>query len=98
MGGLGGAGGAAAGAGGANGGRGGSSGSGGGSAAGGTGGGGAFVLTSSKIATDMEMPADFTCAATGTPHLSATRVERCARGNHELRDGVRRHDDHQPRT
>ena len=67
MGGLGGAGGAAAGTGGANGGRGGSSGSGGGSAAGGTGGGGAFVLTSSKIVTDMEMPAEFTCAATGTP-------------------------------
>jgi phosphatidylethanolamine-binding protein (PEBP) family uncharacterized protein len=67
MGGLGGAGGAAAGAGGANGGRGGS---GGGSATGGTGGGGAFVLTSSKIATDMEIPDDFTCAiaAPAAPH------------------------------
>jgi Raf kinase inhibitor-like YbhB/YbcL family protein len=51
--GAGGAGAGGAGAGGrANGGAGGASGSGGGS----------FVLTSSKIATDMEMPADFTCA------------------------------------
>lgn len=59
--GAGGAGAGGAGAGGAGAGGGGRGGGGSGGS-GGSGGGGAFVLTSSKIMTDMEMPADFTCA------------------------------------
>jgi phosphatidylethanolamine-binding protein (PEBP) family uncharacterized protein len=62
----GGAGGAGSGGSGAGGSAGGAASGGGGSGAGGAasgaGGGGAFVLTSSKIVTDMEMSADFTCA------------------------------------
>ena len=66
-GGVGGMGGVSAGAGGVGAGGAGAGGAGGranggASGASGSGGGGAFVLTSSKIMTDMEMPADFTCA------------------------------------